>query len=285
MMMMTEFLKGANSMKYKILLLVAGSILLAIVCCTTANCGDDDLATPAGIKLPVEKVAIQSDEDQVVSTLPADTWYAIESQTELMVLASPVGLVQIAGDHGSIKAMGFFSDGTPGKIEVRTYTAPYVYFVTSVKKGTAELIIVPVGATSEQQIVRQTLAVLGARPPPGPKSDDPVEPIASFRVIFVKESGATLSPEQTAIPAAKVIRDYLNAKTTKEDGQPGWREYDPQQTTANEQPTMSALWAAVKAKVETVPALVIEVNGHATVMPFPANVDEAMATLRKYGGD
>ena len=110
------------------------------------------------------------------------------------------------------------------------------------------------------------------------------EPVKSFRVIFVKESGQTLSAEQTAIPGAKEIRDYLTAKTTQEGGQVGWREYDPQQQTENEHPTMKALWQAAKPKLLTPPCLVIEVNGKATVMPFPGTVAEAVETLKKAGG-
>lgn len=117
-----------------------------------------------------------------------------------------------------------------------------------------------------------------------PEPDEPVK-VESFRVIFVKESGQTLSKEQSSIPAAKVIRDILNAKTTKEEGAPGWREYDPDFAAENEQPTMKALWAAVKPKLLPAPCMVVEVNGHATVMPFPANVDECVATLKKYGGE
>jgi hypothetical protein len=110
------------------------------------------------------------------------------------------------------------------------------------------------------------------------------DPVRSFRVIFVKESGQTLSPAQTPIPGAKAIREYLNARTTPEGNQPGWREYDPQQNTTNEQPTMAALWEAVKPKLQGIPCMVIEVNGRATVMPFPANVDEALAALKRAGG-
>jgi hypothetical protein len=87
-----------------------------------------------------------------------------------------------------------------------------------------------------------------------------------------------------AIPGAKAIRDYLTAKTTPEGGLSGWREYDPQQNVANEQATMKALWSAVRPKITSVPAMVIEVNGNATVMPFPANASEALETLNKSGG-
>jgi hypothetical protein len=104
-------------------------------------------------------------------------------------------------------------------------------------------------------------------------------------VIFVKESGATLNAEQSSIPAAKVLRDFLSAKTTQEGGLSGWREYDPQQNTANEQPTMKALWAAVKPSLQRFPCMVVEVNGNATVMPFPANVNEALSVLKKAAGE
>jgi hypothetical protein len=110
------------------------------------------------------------------------------------------------------------------------------------------------------------------------------EPVKSFRVIFVKESGQTLAGEQLAIPGAKEIREYLAVKTTQEGGQVGWREYDPQQQTANEQPTMKALWEAAKPSLLPAPCLVVEVNGKATVMPFPKTVAEAVETLKKAGG-
>ena len=118
------------------------------------------------------------------------------------------------------------------------------------------------------------------KPTPAPVPD----PVKSFRVIFVKESGQTLSGEQVAIPGAKEIRDYLNAKTTQEGGQVGWREYDPQQQTVNEQTTMKSLWEKVKPSLLPAPCLIVEVNGAATVMPFPSTVAEAVATLKKAGG-
>lgn len=122
-------------------------------------------------------------------------------------------------------------------------------------------------------------------PEPTPIVPPAPEPVKSFRVIFVKESGSTLSGEQTAIPGAKAIREYLNAKTTPEGNLPGWREYDPQQITTNEQPTMRALWEAVKPKLIQPPCLVVEVNGKAAVSQFPGTVDECVATLKKAAGE
>lgn len=122
-------------------------------------------------------------------------------------------------------------------------------------------------------------------PTPGPAPTPQPVPVTSFRVIFVKESGATLSGEQSQIPAAAEIREYLEAKTTPESGQPGWREYDPEQITANEQPTMMALWEASKPKLIPPPCIVVELNGKATVQPMPATVAETMAILKKAAGE
>jgi hypothetical protein len=231
-----------------------------------------------------------------VSSLSEDTWYVIESPVPLIVLHSPAGHVGVQPEEGPVKVRGKFADGT-GKTETRTFNSKHLYFVNAVKAGQIELLIVPIGVSAEAEVIRQPLAVMGLapNPPPGPgpgptpgptPAPEPAPaPVTSCRVIFVKESGATLNAAQSSIPAAKVIRDYLVAKTTPENGQPGWREYDPDQATTNEQPTMQKLWEAVKPKLVKVPCLVVEVNGHATVMPFPANVDECMATLKKAGGE
>lgn len=123
--------------------------------------------------------------------------------------------------------------------------------------------------------------------PPDPKPPEPPQPqpVKSFRVIFVKESGQTLPAEQTAISNARTIRDYLGAKTTSEGGLPGYREYDPQQNVSNEQPTMKALWAAARSSVTTVPCIVVEVNGKASVIPYPKNTADALKVLKGLGGE
>lgn len=265
----------------------------------------DPISTPP-IILPVVPVLVEPEtppepipSPQVVATLTMDQWYVVESTRELIALTSPIGIAAVESTAGPIKVRGIFADGT-GKVETRAYRSPYVYFITGVSPGKTELILIPAGVSIETDIVRQVLTVsgVGPIPPPGPTPPGPLppgptpeptpdptpQPVTSFRVIFVKESGSTLTAEQTAIPGAKSIRDYLNAKTTPEGGATGWREYDPQQTTANEQPTMKALWAAVQPKLLPSPCMVVEVNGHATVMPLPADTAEALTILQKHGG-
>lgn len=274
-------------MRTRILAITGIVVVWAAAYATEAYSGD--------IIMPVTPVSVEPDttpvpSSEVISTLKTDQWYVIESSVELIALQSPQGVVDIEATTGPIKVRGLFVDGT-GKSETRTYMSDFVYFVTAKSTGKTELILVPTGLALESAIVRQCLTVEDGTKPipppgpgPGPEPPTPPSPVTSFRVIFVKESGSTLPANQTAIPGAKAIRDYLTAKTTPEGGLAGWREYDPQQSTANEQPTMKALWAAVQPKLSPAPCLIIEVNGKATVMPFPANVADAIETLKKAGG-
>lgn len=118
---------------------------------------------------------------------------------------------------------------------------------------------------------------------PTPDDTKPPVPVSSFRVIFIKESGVTLDAAQTAIPGAKAVRDYLFSKTTRENGVTGWREYDPDTDATNDQPTMRAMWEQVKPKLTAIPCIAIEVNGNVEILPYPKNVAEALALIKKAG--
>lgn len=134
------------------------------------------------------------------------------------------------------------------------------------------------------------LTVVGPRPPPippgpapepKPPAPEPVPVVKSFRVIFVIESGDNT---RVAVADAKAVRDYLNQNTTVEAQWAGWRRFDPQQEAANETPIMKALWTAVRPKITTTPCMVVEVNGKADILPYPANAAEAVAVFQKYRG-
>lgn len=271
-------------------------ILIVLACFVEAR--SDEL--PPSILLPTRTVTTEVSATpgtvtttEIIDTIRPGVWYVIRSKNPLFVLDSPQGSVSIIS--GATGADGLFADGD-GKPETRVFdSTESTYLIQGLKPCKTELLLIPHGVTERTDIFRQTLTVSGQGPNPPPIPDDPVpddpdEPdpvvpaVKSFRVIFVKESGQTLNLQQTAIPAAKVIRDYLNEKTTREGGLPGYREYDPDQLTEYESATMKALWSAVKPKLIPAPCMVVEKDGHATVMPFPATVDECMEILRKYGG-
>ena len=262
-------------------------ILVALHCLTL---GASDVRFPMrGVTVVPESAPVTIAE--VVDTLRPEEWYLVESERELICIASPVGVVAIEPLAGPMVFRGRFAGGD-GKVETRKFAGPYLYAVTAEVAGKTELIVVPVGVSSADQIERIVITVQGARPPPDvdpePEPDDPTPPgpVTSFRVIWIIESGDTLNAQQTAIPGAKAIRDYLNAKTTgTPDGQPGWREFDPQQITNNEPAVIQELWKAIKEKQWSAPCVAIEVNNQVKVLPLPANTAEALTLLKRYGGE
>ena len=236
----------------------------------------------------------------VVTNLPFDTWYVVQSKDKLTILDSPKGYMIIKEFDGKVgnNFIGRFVDGNGRLDEVRTYQPSeeyvFLYAIKANKVGTAELLFIPPNVLTDKDVTRQTLTLTNKAPNPPPNPDDtdpdtpkppkPPEPVTSFRVIFVKESGATLPVSQSSIPAAKVIRDYLKEVATPEGGLVGWREYDPDIIVDNEQPLMKELWLTVKPNITKIPCMVIEVNGNATVMPLPMTVEETLTVLKKYRG-
>lgn len=273
-------------------------LLMPVMCC-----GDE---LPPTLQLPTREVVSKAEattatvtRTEIVDTIKPGVWYVIRSKVKLIVMDFPAGSVSIIS--GASGADGLFADGE-GKPESRSFPADeFTYLVQGTKAVKCELAFVPIGVKERADIWRQTLTVSDAGPQPPPVDppkpvDPPVDPVdppkppdekpvvKSFRVIFVKESSQTLPVAQSSVPDAAAIRQYLNEKTTPENGQPGWRTWDPQQVIANEQPTMVALWGVVQPKLLPAPCIVIERDGHAKVMPFPASVDECLRLLKEYGG-
>lgn len=265
---------------------------------------DEKTVTTPDVQFPMTPVLVEPidvqpiSKPEVITDIPSDSWYILESKNQLYVFDVPAGYTTIKEYDVSTVSRSFlgkFVGGNGKADEERTYPSnkdyKYIYSVRALKKGTTGLVTVPVGVDSQDKITQNMITVMSEapNPPPEPDPDDddtpepPPAPTISFKVIFVKESGATLNAQQTAIPGARAIRDYLDAKTTPEGGTVGWREYDPQEVATNEQPRMKALWDATKNQVPYIPAMIVEVNGHAKVLPFPANASEALTTLKSYG--
>lgn len=263
-----------------------GSLLAVVLVSSAALAAPPD---PVPIRLPVAPVvpSPMPPAPKAVSSLAADEWYVIDSDVSVLVLASPEGVVKLTEDAGPIKLRGKFVDGR-GETETRTYKGKQVITVEAVTTGRVELLIVPTGATAAKDVIRVTLDVLGARPPPVDPKVDPVVPVpvpvTSFRVILVYDAMATLSATQTGILNSKAIGDYLTATTTKEGGWAGWRRKSSAATAEDETPGMRALWNAAQPKLTGLPCMLVEVNGKAEIIPFPASVDAGLATLKKYSG-
>lgn len=220
----------------------------------------------------------------VVPVLAGDAQLVIASDEPFLLFDSPGGLVTIAKETGPLRIRGKFLDGS-GKVETRSYAAKHIAIVTAGDgTGRVELIAAPVGLNDESKAERMVLDVNGARPPPVDPVDPvvPPGPVTSFHVIFVYESGDTLTAAQHSTIYAKSVSDWLTANTTKDGQFAGWRRYDKDADASSESEPFKGLWAAVKPKVTTVPCVVIERNGKADILPLPATPAEAVALFAKY---
>jgi hypothetical protein len=119
--------------------------------------------------------------------------------------------------------------------------------------------------------------------PPGPQP--PPQPVTSFRVIFVWESGVGFTAGQNSVVNGLATAQFLDARSTRTDGTRGWRLYDKDRPTTADTPTWNALWAAVKPKVTGVPCVAVEVNGKVDILPLANNPAEMIGTFKVYLGD
>lgn len=119
-------------------------------------------------------------------------------------------------------------------------------------------------------------------PTPTPTPTPEPTPVQSFRVIMVTETSQALTAHQQTVLLGNMVEDYLKANTTPEGGVAGFRRWDKDTNASKDFPTMAALWDAAKPKITTVPCWIVERNGKVEIIQFPANVTDALATLKKY---
>jgi hypothetical protein len=114
--------------------------------------------------------------------------------------------------------------------------------------------------------------------PPVPP-DPPPAPAKSFRVVLIFESGDALTPAQRGVVYGKAVEDFLNANCT--GGKNGWRRRDRDAPGEND-PTMAALWAAVKPAVTATPCIAIERDGKVFILPLEPTPAKMIEVLRRY---
>lgn len=228
---------------------------------------------------------------QPVTEIAEDTWYVIDSEVPLIVLASRVGFVSVTEDEGPMKIRGKFSDGS-GKVETRTYQGKHIYTVEVVARGQVELLVVPRGVQEESQILRRTLSVVGPRPPPDPIVDPPVPPgpdidpvpVTGFRVLFLTDENADSAAVAT-INSTPVL-NWLDENCAKgADGRAEWRSWD--RTTVSrpnaldrEDPVWQDLWKGIQSKLIPGSMVIITTDSEFSVHPLKGPT-ETLALLKK----
>ncbi len=278
--------------------------LLAVTTTITAYALPEPPVVPGDIQFPEPPQAVTPPlTPNAPIKLIKGQYYVVRSTIPLVVDWSGVGEVTITPRNGKTKPLTIPSDWAvgwkpdDGDPEFVTFSNEFLYIVKASKTGSGILEVIPAVTKldkdmkqiplTKSSITRKRIYV-DAKTDPVPDPDDPVipvVPVTSFRVIFVYETADTLTTAQKSVIFGKSISDYLDVKTTKEDNLPGYRRYDKDTTGVNEQPTMRALWQAVKPKLTSTPCYVIEVNGKAEILSLPATPAAALTELKKYAGD
>ncbi|MDB5312642.1 MAG: hypothetical protein JWO38_6844 [Gemmataceae bacterium] len=121
---------------------------------------------------PPSPTPAPSPDPLAIPRLTPDTWYVVDSDVDVEVLAIPDGLLKVSQEAGPLKVRGRFIDGS-GKSETRLYKGKNVVTVEVAEKttgGRATLIVRPATAKSTADWLLKPIDV-GAEPPPAPKPD------------------------------------------------------------------------------------------------------------------
>lgn len=217
-------------------------------------------------------------------TLTPDLVYVIRSDTPMIVLASPDGILSIDPQAGPQTVRGKFVEA-PGKTVTKKFAEKYLYFVEPASTGRSEVLVVPVGATDAKTVQRRLIdSQLAPQPPPVPPEPvPPVPPSPSpipsdrLRVLAVYESAATLTDQQTG-----VLRSVLIQEAVKQAGGE-WRVWDKDINV--DVPGVDPFWVAAMKRARTsLPWVILSSPKGFYEGPLPASVNEMIALVKKVGG-
>jgi hypothetical protein len=229
----------------------------------------------------IPQPTVVADEQHPIGTVRREEFYILQSESPLLVVASPPRLVEITHEQGPMMARGKFAGGD-GTTETRMLLGNHLYFVDAVQSGSVELIVVPVGAADAGQIQRQLVEVqAGSRPPPKPEPVDddqiPVDDTGGFRVLLLLDETADVDT-LTAVDSLQTIK-WLDANTDD------WRRGD--RSTAEtegeldkEEPVWRDIWKAAEPQLPSGPQLLAIQGKTITVRPLTSQVVQELEAMR-----
>ena len=219
--------------------------------------------------------------------LPHDRLYVINSPVDAVPRLHPAGLVKITPLKGPILVRGKFAGAGAGAVETREFKGPFVWEVEAVGTGRVYLDLIPKGFKDEKEIVHGLIDAGYDDGPPPPKPPDPgppepsPKPAGAVRVIMVFESEDTLTRGQRAVVYGKEVEDWMT--TNCKEGKNGWRRRD-KDSPGDADPTMAALWAAVKPKITRTPCVAVERDGKVELIDLGETPAKMVEILNKYKG-
>lgn len=231
----------------------------------------------------------------VTPTLSGDYLYVIDSDSPVVVLTAPAGLVSVSEEPGPLSIKGKFVGGS-GFSERKTFRGKQVFIVEGVRSGDVEVIVVPLGLKTGGEITRKKIRVItDTQPAPTPK-DDPVIPPDTVPalfpgdglrvyVVFESEDLPKYPAAQVNAMSAGVVREYLNSKVPVG---PDGKTYEYRFFDQNVVPDVPAFAAVHKKTRATLPWVYIS-NGKPGAAnnydgPLPADTHAFLALLKRIGG-
>lgn len=229
----------------------------------------------------------------VVPVLTPDKVYAVQSESEFILTAIPRDSVKLTPATGPVRVRGVFTDGN-GKPEWRTLEGKFIYFVDAVaEKGRVNLIAIPSGAESEEDLVFQLIDLgHGPQPPPDvdPQPDpdvDPDEPPApipqaGLRALIIEETAdrGRLPASQLGIFSSTKIRKYVDQNFAKgPSSNPEFRIFDKDLDMSMESKTWQD---AMKLPRDSLPWIIVSNGKTGYSGPLPKNEADVLSLFQKY---
>lgn len=262
-----------------------GWLLAAVVACA----GSDAPKYPDWPTLPAvpDKKPEKKTEPVVVGSLTAGKLYVVQHNGEpVQLLASPEGIVAVSELASGTVINGVFADGK-GERETRTYSGKQVWLVERVAQGNVELLKVPKGPIERRLLTDDQFPI----PPPKPVDPKPVEPdvkpiekspwdnAPGLRVLIVYPKRGNLTADQQTIIIGKRVRDYVDAKCVKENGEPAYWFLKTDEDVSG----LGAGWQKAYALAANRTWVVVGNGARWEQGPLPANPDKMLELLKKYG--
>ena len=230
---------------------------------------------------------------QVTAQVNAPATIPAGQLVPIQVEGNPKSCVVIVRAIGNEKVIQAFEVVSPTKTYVFTAIGPQYYIIdviTSDDTGKQEHFFTKTFIQGEGDIDPTPNP---PEPNPDPKPDPnpgpaPI-PLAGFRVLFISESEDSSSfsdmPKgQREIFYSPVIRDYLNTKCVKgpDNKTAEWRVIDPHAEFSSDE----RRWKdAASRQRQNIPWLIISDGKTGFEGPLPANVEDTLKLLKKFGGE
>ena len=115
---------------------------------------------PEGVRPPTPVVE-PDPEPTTVDTFSTDELYLIQSDSDLHLIPSPSGIVQVTAAKSGGVVFSKFAGGQG--LEERQVTRAHGYILRGLQPGTVELIVLPAGSQDLGQLRRRTLTIRAAQ--------------------------------------------------------------------------------------------------------------------------